>query len=351
MQALETFLDDILKEPLAAARKADKPVGYVGLDLPLEIRFASSQQFCHLPWNKEQATPDADKWLESSFPGWARSMVEDWIAGRFDLFESVIFTRGDDASQRLYYYLCELRNRGVTKGPEPVIFDVATIPRKTSVNHCINAINRLMHTLGLTSADLEQGITRANEYRQCFAGLRSQRTAPGQLIENIARADLFCDLLPDLSAFDLPESNNDRGLVLAGSIPPDDSFQQAAEACGWNIVGEVNQRSLSRYGAPIEVGADDPVTMIARRINDNPYGPRAFADRSARLLAEVESSGAEAVVLWLTEDDEAQAWHVASQRAALADRNIPALVMTRRRWDGQDDSIKHMTEFLQELSV
>lgn len=351
MQALETYLTGILQDPLSAARKADKAVGYVGLDLPLDIRFASSAQFCHLPWNKDQATPNADKWLESAFPGWACSIMEGWMAGSFDLFDVVIFTRGDDASQRLYYYLCELRSRGVTGGPEPVIFDIATIPRQSSINHCVNAINRLMQNLALTSTDLEQGIARANEYRTYYSQLQHQRTAPGHLFENIARADLFCDLLPGLTALELPEGNNDRRLFLAGSIPADDSIYRAAESCGWNFVGELHQRSLSRYGLPVASADDDPVTTIARQINNNPYGPRAFGNRSAHLLDEVERTGAEAVVLWLTEDDEAQAWHVAHQRAALADKNIPSLVMTRRRWDGGDDSINEMGKFLQELNA
>ena len=60
---------------------------------------------------------------------------------------------------------------------------------------------------------------------------------------------------------------------------------------------------------------------------------------------------AEAVVLWLTEEDEALAWHVARQRAALVEAKMPHLVLTRRRWDGSDGAAKQICTFLQELSA
>lgn len=351
MQNLEALINGILQDPLAAARASDRPVGVVGLDLPPDIRFASQRQFCHLPWNKQQATPNADKWLESSFPGWARSILEDWLAGTFDFFDSVIFTRGDDASQRLYYYLCELQAQGRTGGPQPLIFDVAAIPRRTSIRHCANAITRLMAALEIDGKDLERGITTANEYRQFYAHLDMHRVAPGFIYENIARADLFSNLLPALAGVELPVYRDYRRLYLAGTPPPDDSLYLAAEACGWNIVGEQHQRSLSRYGIPIDCHARDTVCAVACHVNDSPYGPRAFSDRSTRLLEEVRRTRAEAVVLWLSEDDEATAWHVARQRKALAGSGIPALVMTSRRWDGKDNSIDEMTAFLQELAA
>jgi hypothetical protein len=42
------------------------------------------------------------------------------------------------------------------------------------------------------------------------------------------------------------------------------------------------------------------------------------------------------VVLWQIEEDEAQAWHLPAQRAALASEGLPALVMTRRDWLARD---------------
>src|SRR5690606_6215983 len=80
-------------------------------------------------------------------------------------------------------------------------------------------------------------------------------------------------------------------------------------------------------------------------------GSRDFADRAANVVAAAGSARADAVVLWLTEEDEALAWHVARQRAALSAAQIPHLVLVRRRWDGSDDAAAAMCSYLQELDV
>ena len=59
------------------------------------------------------------------------------------------------------------------------------------------------------------------------------------------------------------------------------------------------------------------------------------------------AGGAEAVVLWQIEEDEAQAWHLPSQRAALAREGLPALVMTRRDWLARDGAADEIAGFLQ----
>jgi hypothetical protein len=351
MQDLEKFIDRILSDALVEARSADKPVGYIGLDLPLDIQHASSRLFCHLPWSKSKKTPKADKWLESSFPGWTRSILEDWIEGNFNIFDQVVFTRGDDAIQRLYYYICELQTQGIIAGPEPIIFDVATISRQISVRHCMNAINKLLEKLELTQQDLGAGIDRANDYRNLYVNLDRKRLAPGHIHENVARADLFCDLLPYIENLELPACVDKHRLLLAGSVPPDDSFYLAVEEVGWNIVGELHQRSLLRYGMPVESNYSDAVAVVASHINDSGYGPRAFGDRSFRLLEEVSRTQAEAVVLWLSEDDEALAWHVAQQCKVLEAERIPALIMTRRRWDGSDNAAAQILKFVKELEA
>ena len=55
----------------------------------------------------------------------------------------------------------------------------------------------------------------------------------------------------------------------------------------------------------------------------------------------------EFVGLHQTEDDEAQAWHLPTQRAALAAEGVPALVMTRRDWLAHDGAREGISAFLQ----
>ena len=78
-------------------------------------------------------------------------------------------------------------------------------------------------------------------------------------------------------------------------------------------------------------------------------GTRAFADRTTALIDAGTRVAAEAIVLWVTEEDEALAWDVVRQRAALTAANLPHLVLIRRRWDGDDGAAEQICRFLQEL--
>lgn len=357
--SLRAMLAATLADPLAPFRAQDRALAYVGFDMPLDVLFASGRPFCHLPWHKGRATPQADRWLETAFPGWARSMLEDWFDGAFDCFERVIFTRGDDAAQRLYYYLCELQRRGLLKGPSPCIFDVALIPRASSVAHCERALRRLMQELDVDAASLRSGIACANRQRAWLARidnaridsarLEGARHAPGHLYENIARAALFRDMSLMGGSLVLPAAPPMRRLLLAGSVPPDDMLHRAAENCGWNVVHEAHQLNLCRLGPPLRDTDPDPVTLLAQHCNSQASGSRSFVDRAAELVAAHRRTGADALALWLTDEDEALAWHVARQRAALTEAGIPHLVMTRRRWDGSDGAADELCSFLQAL--
>lgn len=346
---LQQHVSAVLADPLAVARKTAQPVGYVGSDLPLELALLSGRHFCHLPWQTGRATPRADGWLESSFPGWARSMLEDWASGQFDLFESVVFTRGDDAAQRLYYYICELQRLGRIGGPRALMLDSATIPRESSVRHCRLALQHLLDELGAGSADIASAIAAANLRRRWYQQLATLPQLKGVLRENIGRASLFRDLYPECAELALPAADSGRRLLLGGSAPPDARLHQTASAAGWNVCSELHPRALQRYGAPIDIGADEPLLALARRLNAQPWGPRSFIDRVALLQQELDSAQPAAAVLWLTEEDESIAWDLARLRSVLAAREVPVLVLTRRRWALDDGALDTISKFLGEL--
>lgn len=343
-------LTNALAAPLRLFDGADRPIGVVGFDVPIDVLLASGRAFGHLPWRKGRATPLADRWLESSFPGWARSILEDWLRGEFDCFDTVVFSRGDDAAQRLYYYLCELQRRGIAKGPRLEIFDIAKIPRAASVKHCEQAIRHLLATLGVDAASLPTGIIAANAQRTYYQQLDTLRKAPGHMYENIARASLLSPCLPIVQSLALPTAAKARRVLLSGSVPPDDMLHRAVEKAGWNVVGEVHQLALTRLGAPIVCSEANAVSALALHCN-KADGSRDFSNRAAALVQRAARQHAAAVVLWLTDEDEVMAWHVARQRAALAAARIPTLVLTRRRWDGADGAADQIRQFLQELAA
>ena len=343
-----TRIDAILADPLASARAASDAIGYFGLELPEDV-LAAHGTAIHLPWTTGRSTPRADRWLEPSFPMAARSVLEDWCEGAFDFLGRVIFTRADDVSQRLYYYVCELQRRGELGGPEALIFDVAKIQRRTSLDHSIAAVRGLCDALDIDAERLGRGVDIANRRRSALARLDADRRAGGSAYERIGRAALFSSDAFAVAPEDLPAESFAGRLLLAGSAPPDDRLHRAAERQGWTIAAEVHDRALDRLGAVLELD-DSPYEAVAARAHASPRGARSFADAAARLADRSRQAAADAVLLWLATEDEALVWHVPRQRRLLEELGIPFLILADRRWDATDGAADEIADFLTGLA-
>lgn len=321
-------------------------IGFVGIDVPIDVLLATGRSFGHLPWRVSGATPWADRWLESSFPYWARSILEQWHEGVFDSLETVVFSRADDASQRLYYYVRELRQRGALAGPAPLIFDVALLPRESSVTHTAAAVGSLASALGVGSKALQGGIERANGLRRSLDDLQRRRAAHGPFYERLGRAALWSDPTAWLASLELPgDAAGAARVLLAGSMPPDERVHGAVEAGGASVVAEAHAQALGRLGPEIAVANEAPERAVARHLMLASVGPRAVLDRAAWLVTQAKTARAAAVVLWLTREDEALAWHVPAQRSALAAAGIPALVLPAARWQADDGTLENIAAF------
>lgn len=344
MSVLTDFVDQVLADPLAAAKAARRAVGFVGNDIPEDILAAGDFHACHLPWDADRATPRAQEWLESSFAPWTRSIIEDWADGKFDFMDAVVFTRGEDSAQRLYYYICELQLRGEIAGPKPLIFDVARIRRQSSVDRTADAVRSLAMQFGISDDGLRLGIIEANRRRALYANIEAARGSDGALYERIARASLFAPLRIELAASPLNAKPKGR-LLLAGNAPPDDRLHRAVEAIGWTIAGEAHDRSLLRLG-PAVAETGDPACAIAAQVQEQMAGARSFADRAGWVVDEATRVEADAVLIWLIEQEEALVWHAPPQERALVAAGIPCLVLARRKWNACDGLAEDIAAFL-----
>jgi hypothetical protein len=324
-------------------------VGVVGPDIPIELLLASGRPFGHLPWGSNDATPWADCWLESSFPYWARSILEQWHAGLFDSVDTVVFSRADDASQRLYYYVAEQQTRGLLGGPVPRVLDIALQRRDSSVSHTADAIVALCRALDVAPAALPAAIARANRLRRVLADLERERTSNGALYERLGRLALWTD--PTRWIFDIAIPALPAGrarVLLAGSVPPDDRLHRAVEATGASIVGDAHVHGLTRLGPELALDAGSPERQIALQVQQASIGPRATIDRARWLVERCAAARAAAVIVWLTREDEALAWHVPEQRRALAAAGIPVLMLPAARWQADDDTLERIAAFCTE---
>lgn len=337
-----------LDDPDALLSNAtDNALGYVGFDLPEDVLAATGRPCFHLPWRVNEPTPNADKWMESSFTPAAKSILEDWMTGKFDHLKQIVFSRGEDSVQRLWYYVSELQRCGKIGGPKPIIYDVARVPRDTSVSYTENSIRRLMSELDLSAADLEAGISLANQRRELLSKIgRAGITASAAF--RTARATLLPSFETQL-AEDIPTADELPNAILVGSNPPDERLASAIEAASWRIGKSLNDLSLNRLGNEI-TNLSDPVKAVASQSQHQSISSRQFTRPNEILPGLVAQTGARAVIMWVIEEDEARAWHVPGVRKAMAEAGVPALVMTRRAWDGSDGASDEINNFLEALS-
>lgn len=288
-------------------------IATVGPCLPVDLLAATGRLAGPLAWQLDRPTPRADTWLESRFPRWAHSILEDWADGHFDDREAIVFSRGEDVAQRLYYYICELQRRGIVGGPRAVIFDVAKIPRETSEAHTIAAVRSLAAEVGLDETALSQGIAATNERR------RQAQAAPKA-----------------------------PTCLLPGTPPPQGLLHQAIRDAGFTPIGHTLSESWADLGPAVDVDGD-PAAAIGRQVHARRNEWRGFGD-AARQTAELATDmQAAAAVLWYTEEDEAGIWQLPRIRAALAEAGVPALVMTRRDERGRDGALAEIQAFLEGL--
>lgn len=332
----------LLSAPLASQRRDG--LGFVGPDIPVDLLLASGRSFGHLPWIVDAPTPWANQWLESGFPGWARSILEQWHHGAFDALHAVLFSRSDDASQRLFYYVRELQQRGLLRGPTAMILDLALIPRESSVEHSIAAIQSLAGALQIDDAALRAGIARADALRLALRDLRQKRQG-GVAYERIARAALWSDPTAWIGEVKPASNVASKRLLLAGSVPPDERLHAAAERAGACIIDETHVHALGRLGLPLADADASPSRHIARQLLACASGPRAFLDRAQWIVQRARDARATGVILWLTREDEALAWHVPAMRAALEAASLPVLVLAAASWRADDDALDRIAAF------
>jgi hypothetical protein len=362
MSNLDQLADDALREPLGAARahaqSGGRVIGYVGADIPVELIIAGNAFPLRLPSFEQRSVAAADCYLESGFMPDVRSICEQFLQGAFEFLHSIILPRSNDSAQRLYYYLSELRSRGLAHGPEPLIFDLAKIPRDASRAHSRASTESLASQIGARPEALPRAIAQRNRRRELIAAAAAARlngtsSCRGSVMDRIFRAADFCDAEVFDAEFEawLQKAgvpNDQPRVLLAGSAPPDERLHVAVEAAGGNVVAELGDHP-SRNVAPPMIPANGSFTAIADHYQASVLGPRAFTNRAAAIGGLAKRSGVVGVINWLLEEEDALIWDLPAQSAALAAQGIAFLPLSRRRWDASDGALEEIARFTRTL--
>ncbi|MXO66751.1 hypothetical protein [Altericroceibacterium endophyticum] len=284
-------------------------IASAGPNLPLDVLRATGAYAGPLPIDLDKNVTTADAWMESKFAPWAPLALQAWADGDYDHLDCVIFSRADDTAQRFYYYICELQRRGLVGGPKALIFDIAMIPRASSLERTTQKVRELAELLGVDDVALENAITS------------SKQSAPAT-------------------------SPDHPVCLIAGSPMPDHRLHIAVQAAGFAPIGQTLAEYWCEGGPVIEGGTGDPAAAIACHLHEGATGPRSFGDRSALLRERLARTQARAAILWRIEEDEAQVWHLPAERRVLEESGLPHLVMTRRDWFARDGAIEEISQFL-----
>lgn len=287
-------------------------IGIAGPDLPHEVLTAAGCHAGSIVFDPDRSAHRAVEWMESKFAPWAPAALECWLEGAYDHLDAVLFSRADDTSQRFYYYACELQRRGQLGGPEPLIFDIARIPRDISRTRTVEQVRALATRLDVTDEALERAIRQTNSRRS-----------------------------------QTPELADGRRCLLAGSAPPDKRLHDRIAQAGWAPVGQLLADQWVAEGELVAENTGDPAAAIGAQLHSRRGGPRSFADPGV-LLSE-SAAGCGAVVLWRIEEDEAQCWHLPAERRALEAMGVPHLILTRRDWLATDGAGDEIADFLEGL--
>jgi benzoyl-CoA reductase/2-hydroxyglutaryl-CoA dehydratase subunit BcrC/BadD/HgdB len=361
----ESFINDWitprLQDPLLAARAAAKAgqrvIGYVGAEIPVELIVAANALPVRLRGKPNASTNHADKYLESAFLPETRAIAEQWLSGELDFIDAVIFPRSSDSSQRLYYYLCELQRRKHCKGPTPLLYDLATIKRDTSLDHTIDSTRRLATLLGVETVQLPRALQRVAQRTERLTRLHSLRehnpNLAGSTAFDVARAAEFDwstsfdqALGTWLNSAQLRPS--EARVLLAGSAPPDARLHLAVEAANGSIVSELVEATHSPSD---KINGEEILAAIGQRHYAAVSPAQQMLSSPDWIASQAQKAKAQGVIIWLIEEDEALPWELASQTRALHDAKIPVLTLARQRWLAEAETLTSITSFVRSLEL
>ncbi|HEY5760230.1 MAG TPA: 2-hydroxyacyl-CoA dehydratase family protein [Steroidobacter sp.] len=328
----------LLERTLQPSHPPGRLVGYLGHDVPVELVLAAGALPIGLHGRADRPTPSADRYLESTFSPASRAVAEQWLNGELDDLEAVIFSRSDDSAQRLYYYLCELLRRGQCRGPKPLLYDIATCDRPSSLAYTVDSTRLLARQLGTWDNALPNAVQRVHERMRLLAQTAdrpfSNQPARGSLTQRILRAadrnwsedfDQALHTAHDPS----PASAGAIRLMLIGSTPADEQLHEAAERAGANIVATLNAATPEDHNHVAE--NVDAFARIARRCRTSSWremlrSPQVVCTRAVGL----QVSG---VILWTLAEDSGLAWAAPRIERALAAQGIAVLALPVQPWN------------------
>lgn len=328
--------------------------GCLGHDVPEEILIAAGYlpvQICGEP-GKE--TPNADKYLELAFDKGARSQFERIVNGTYEFLDHLVISNSSDILVRMFYYLRQIIN---VESHIPVpsslyFFDfkfskyrTSTLYNRERILDFKNAVEKWCgHTI--LNDTLSKAIALCNESRALLSEMNKHRISEAVRISGsqalqIIGASMFMPkeeynlLLSDL----LSEIESEPVLpglrvYLSGSNHDQLDFYKLVESCGAVIVGEDHDWGTRHFMGSISTSSE-PCASIADYYHLRFAGSKKslVSERVSLIKKQVRETGAQAVIFFIQESDDAVSWDYPEQKREIEAMGIPTLVLKRQPYD------------------
>lgn len=333
-----------------------KPIGCLGGDAPEELICAAGFVPVRIFGSGAVMTKTADQYLENGFDPLVRAQFEQIVNGAYTELDRIVITNSSDALIRVYYYLRAMRVKEPERSvPEPYFIDFLHSRHRMCGLYNRERYQAFLAALEqwsgkpVTPEDIRASIATLNETRQLMARLAELRRQPNPRISGLQALQisgaamvmpkaafnaLLGRVLEDAHTF--PQKEGVR-LFVTGSPVDDPALYEAVEACGAVIVGEDHETGERQFEGLVRE-ADDPLDAIVERYHDRQPGSTqaTVSDRVRDLLHRVRQSGAQGVVAYIRQSDDAPSWDFPEQKKALEAAGIPVLLLDRQPYSVSD---------------
>ncbi|MGQ9427369.1 2-hydroxyacyl-CoA dehydratase subunit D [Gilvimarinus sp. F26214L] len=358
-------LTAISQDPAQSARgwKAHgRPVvGYLSNNVPLEIIHAAGMLPFHLQGDPQQEPALANEYMEPAFDPVTRSVFNRLLAGEYDFLDLIVLPRSNDAHQRLYYYLCEMK-RAHSRFPLPPVFlvDILHSPRESTAAHNrkkITEFARFLEDQSGTTLD-DAALARAIEQYNCarhrlnsITQLRAEASVhlSSTLVHQLytaARSIAITDFnsLVETLPTELPHgegAKNQTPIVLAGNGPDHPGLHTLIDDLGGRVAGDYH--SLGNHFLAGRVDENlDPMEALSRYYGKT-RSSRTFMD-AEDLITFARQQSAAGILFFYMHREEALTWHYPRQRDAAQSAGLKTLLLSEQDYDLNTEAIRPLLE-------
>jgi len=320
-----------------------KYIGYLSNLIPLELIHAAGMQPIMLCGDPREAPTLANEFMEAAFDPITRSVFNRILKGDYNFLDLIVLPRGNDAYQRLYYYLCEIHRKHPDITIPPVyMLNLLYSPRVSTERHNEKQLSRFVTCLQVIA---EQSITKQQIqdsvliYNNCrnelhtFNDLRRQYHIPAfvspavyatvQTVDIEAACQTLTRVNKEITASEA--LNTIPRLMLIGNGLDHADLHTLVASLGASVVGDYHFYGQQFLPATIDTRGD-LFTALGHYYSQTVKSTRTPPADIDRPLAVAKQQGADGLLFFFLQGEEALTWQVPKQLAAANSADIPCSV-------------------------